>query len=113
VAIAAGIQRDSTVRLSPLLLFVVLQGVRIWIVMTLGRFWTTRVITMPDEPLVATGPYRYLRHPNYLVVTGEIATLPLVFGQMRTALVFSLVNFAILSWRIRVENAVLEPRRLR
>lgn len=110
-AIAAGIQRDPTVRTLPLVLFVVLQALRLWIVVTLGRFWTTRVISLPGAPLVDRGPYRYFHHPNYLVVVGEIATLPLVFGQVRTALVFSLLNLAILSWRIRVENEALEPRR--
>ena len=78
---------------------------------TLGRFWTTRIITLPDAPLVRRGPYRLLRHPNYLVVIGEIAVLPLAFGAWRTALVFSLLNLALLGWRRRVEEAALMPRR--
>lgn len=111
VAIAAGVQRDSTVHLIPLIIFIFLQAVRIWVIATLGRFWTTRVVSVPGEALVDRGPYRYVRHPNYLVVIGEMAVLPLVFGQVMTAVVFSLLNFVILGWRIRVENAVLEPRR--
>src|SRR6185437_10164457 len=73
--------------------------------------WTTRIISLPDAPLVRRGPYRLLRHPNYLVVIGEIALLPLAFGAWRTALVFSLLNLALLGWRRRVEEAALMPRR--
>ncbi len=65
----------------PLLaLFAILQGCRLWVLMSLGRYWTTRIITLPAAPLVRRGPYRYLRHPNYLVVAAEIAVLPLAFG---------------------------------
>ncbi len=63
-----------------LAIFLALQGLRFWVLMTLGRRWTTRIIALPGIPLVATGPYRFLSHPNYLVVVGEIATLPLCFG---------------------------------
>lgn len=111
VAIAVGIQREPAVRMLPLLLFGLLQAMRIWIIATLGRFWTTRVISVPGAPLVHRGPYRYVRHPNYLVVAGEMAALPLVFGQTKNALIFSVLNFIILAWRIHVENAALEPRR--
>jgi methyltransferase len=71
------------------------------------------VITIPDAPLVHGGPYRFLSHPNYLVVIGEIALLPLVFGQVVTALVFSVLNGAVLAWRIPIEEAALGPRRRR
>jgi methyltransferase len=110
-AIAAGVQRDPFVRLLPLAAFVLLQAMRLWVIVTLGRFWTTRVISVAGEPLIRRGPYRYVRHPNYLVVIGEIAVLPLVFGQVTTAIAFSLLNLAIIAWRIRVENDALEPRR--
>jgi methyltransferase len=109
--IAAGLQRDPIVRPFPLAAFVVLQAMRLWVIFTLGPFWTTRVISVPGEPLVHGGPYRYFRHPNYLVVIGEMALLPLVFGQVWNAVVFSLLNVAIITWRIRVENAALESRR--
>jgi methyltransferase len=111
VAVGIGIRRDPVIRWFPLSVFVLLQAMRIWIIATLGRFWTTRVITVADEPLVRHGPYRYFRHPNYLVVIGEIAMLPLVFGQAENAIVFSVLNLTIIGWRIRVENAELEPRR--
>jgi methyltransferase len=95
----------------PLLaLFLLLQAGRLWVVATLGPYWTTRIITLPAAPLVARGPYRFVRHPNYLVVTGEIAVLPLAFGAWQIALVFSVLNALLLFWRIRIENGVLATR---
>lgn len=90
-----------------LALFGLLQLARLWVMLSLGRFWTTRVITVPGQPLVRRGPYRWLRHPNYLVVAGEIAVLPLAFGAWDVALGFSLANAALLAKRIAVENAAL------
>ncbi len=95
------------------LLFVVylsLECGRAWVMVTLGRYWTTRIIHLPDAPLVRSGPYRFCRHPNYVIVCGEIAVLPLVFGLWPTAFIFSLLNAAVLAWRIRVENAALATR---
>jgi methyltransferase len=91
--------------------FVVLQLLRLWVVLSLGPWWTTRVISLPGAPLVRRGPYRWLRHPNYLVVAGEIAVLPLVFAAWRFALVFSLLNAMLLARRIAVEEWALAPRR--
>jgi methyltransferase len=96
-----------------LAVFVGLQGLRLWVVASLGPYWTTRIITLPDAPLVRRGPYRFLRHPNYVVVAAEIAVLPLVFGAWRIALVFSLLNAAMLAWRIRIEEQALTLRRAR
>jgi methyltransferase len=90
--------------------FLLLQVLRLWILASLGRFWTTRIITLPGAPLVQHGPYRFLRHPNYVVVIAEIAVLPLAFGAWRIAAVFSLLNLALLAWRIRMENQALAPR---
>ena len=111
IAIAAGILRAPQVRWLPLVIFGVLQVFRLWVLLTLGPYWTTRIVTIPGEPLVRRGPYRFVRHPNYLVVTGEMAVLPLVFGQVGNAVIFSILNLAVLAWRIRRENEVLEPRR--
>jgi len=98
----------------PLLgLFAIVELGRIWVLRTLGQRWTTRIIVMPSETLVSRGPYRYLNHPNYAVVIAEIALLPLVFGLWRTALVFSLLNAAILAVRIRAENEALSAFRSR
>jgi methyltransferase len=95
----------------PLLgLFAALQAGRIWVIASLGHYWTTRIITLPDAPLVRRGPYRYLRHPNYLIVALEIAVLPLAFGAIGMAIVFSLLNGAMLWHRLRVETRALAGR---
>ncbi|WP_119420928.1 isoprenylcysteine carboxyl methyltransferase family protein [Desertibaculum subflavum] len=95
----------------PLLgLFLVLQFARVWIIASLGPYWTTRIITLPGMPLVHRGPYRWLRHPNYVVVALEIAVLPLAFGAVWIAAAFSALNAALLWHRIRVENAALAGR---
>ena len=91
-----------------LALFVLLQFARIWVVASLGERWTTRIIILPNAPLfVRRGPYRFVAHPNYLVVIGEIAALPMVFGLWEVALAFSLLNAAVLLIRVRAENAAL------
>lgn len=87
-----------------LALFVLIEIGRIWVLASLGSRWTTRIIVLPDAQLVRKGPYRLTSHPNYWVVAGEIAVLPLVFGLWKTALVFSVLNVAVLSVRIREEN---------
>ncbi len=92
-------------------LYGLLQMGRFWVLTSLGRYWTTRLISLPGAPLVRHGPYRFLRHPNYLIVVAEVAVLPLVFGAWRTALVFSALNAAVLAWRIRIENRMLAERR--
>jgi methyltransferase len=92
--------------------YVAVQGLRLWTMASLGRFWTTRILTVPGVPLVRRGPYRWLRHPNYLVVVAEIALLPLVFGALWIALIFSALNLILLAVRIGVEEAALAPRRV-
>ena len=84
-----------------------LQAARVWVIATLGRRWTTRILVLPRLPLVRTGPYRFMRHPNYVVVSAEIAVLPLAFGLVGYALVFSVLNAAALAVRIKAENAAL------
>ncbi|MGA7993753.1 MAG: isoprenylcysteine carboxylmethyltransferase family protein [Bradyrhizobium sp.] len=98
---------DGPVNAVALLIYVVLQGFRIWVMWTLGARWTTRIIVLPGEPLVRRGPYRLLPHPNYAVVAGEIALLPLVFGLPVLALIFTVLNAAVLAIRIRAENRAL------
>ena len=90
-----------------LALFALIEIGRIWVLRTLGHRWTTRIIVVPGETLVARGPYRYVDHPNYWVVIGEIAVLPMVFGLWQVALIFSLLNAAMLAVRIRAENCAL------
>jgi len=90
-----------------LALVVAAQGLRWWCIATLGRRWNTRVIVVPDAPLVRTGPYRWLRHPNYLAVVVEGFALPLVHTAWLTALCFTVANGWLLGVRIRVENRAL------
>jgi methyltransferase len=95
------------IHLIPLALFALLQLGRVWVISTLGERWTTRIIVLPGAPLVTSGPYRWVNHPNYLIVIGEFAVLPLVFGLPMVAIVFSLLNAAILAVRIKSENRAL------
>ena len=99
---------DRNIRIGWLLLFASVQVLRFWVLATLGERWTTRIVILPGVPLVRTGPYRFLNHPNYAVVVAEIAILPLVFGLAWYALVFSVLNFLVLSVRIAAENAALQ-----
>ena len=90
-----------------LAMFVLIELARIWVLYSIGPRWTTRIIVSPGEPLVRQGPYRWINHPNYLVVIAEIAVLPLVFGLWQVALIFSVLNAPILVVRIRAENRAL------
>jgi methyltransferase len=90
-----------------LALFVLIEIARIWVLATLGQRWTTRIIVLPGAPLVLGGPYRFVNHPNYWVVIAEIAVLPLVFGLWGVALIFTLLNAAVLKIRIREEDRAL------
>ena len=99
--------RDQNVDALALVVFAALEGLRVWILASLGSRWTTRVIVLPGETLVASGPYRYLSHPNYAVVVGEIAALPLALHLPVVAAVFSVLNAAVLAIRIRAETRAL------
>ncbi len=94
-----------------LALYALLQLARLWTIASLGPYWTTRVITFPERPLVRRGPYRFMRHPNYAIVACEIAILPLAFGAWRIAALFTALNAIALFARIRVENRALDERR--
>lgn len=109
-ALALLVPADATVSWPLLAVFALLQLGRLWVIATLGRYWTTRIITLPGAPLVRTGPYRWLRHPNYCIVAAEIAVLPLAFGAWQIALVFSVLNALLLRHRIRVEQQALALR---
>jgi methyltransferase len=90
-----------------LAIFVLLQVVRLWVIASLGRRWTTRVIVLPGSAPVWRGPYRWLKHPNYLIVALEIAVVPLALGLPLFALIFFAANAALLAHRIRFENEAL------
>ena len=100
---------QAAVALPWLAAYVVLQGFRVWILSSLGARWTTRIIII-DEPLVRRGPYRFLPHPNYLLVVAELIVVPMALGLPIVALVFTLLNAAVLSIRISAENAALRPQ---
>jgi methyltransferase len=102
---------DRPVNLTWLGMFAILQLLRLWVLGTLKDRWTTRIVTVPNETLVARGPYRLLEHPNYAVVICEIAVLPMVFGLWQFALLFTALNAAVLSIRIRAENTALAGSR--
>ena len=89
------------------MLFALLQLARLWVITSLGPRWTTRIIVLPGVPLVRAGPYRFVDHPNYVIVALEIAILPLAFGLVEWALFFSVLNAAVLTVRIRIENQAL------
>ncbi len=98
---------DRPINLIGLAVFIGLQLFRVWVIVSLGKRWTTRIITVPGEPLVRRGPYRFLKHPNYVVVISEIAILPLAFGLVGYALILSALNAVLLWVRIREENLAL------
>jgi methyltransferase len=98
---------SQSVSIGWLAVFMGLQVARAWVLITLGGRWTTRILVLPGAPLVKSGPYRFLSHPNYAVVAGEIAVLPLCLGLTWYALVFSILNAAVLFIRIRAEASAL------
>jgi methyltransferase len=102
---------DQPVNIPALLAYLVLQGFRFWVMWTLGSRWTTRIIVLPEHPLVSAGPYRFMSHPNYAVVAGEIAILPLVLDLPLLAAIFTVLNAAGLAIRIPAENRALAASR--
>ncbi len=112
VAIPLALPSNPSISWPLLGVFVLLQAARVWVIASLGPYWTTRIITLKDAPLVRRGPYKFLRHPNYVVVALEIAVLPLVFGEVAVAVLFSILNASVLFWRIREEERTLRPRRI-
>jgi methyltransferase len=99
--------RDQSVDLTALSAFIAMQGLRLWVLATLGERWTTRIIVLPGAPLVTSGPYRYFSHPNYAVVAAEIVLLPLALHLPWLALVFTILNAAVLTIRLRAEQRAL------
>ena len=100
----------NPVSLPWLALFAVLQLGRVWVLATLGERWTTRIVVL-DKPLVAKGPFRLIPHPNYTVVVAEIVVAPMVLGLVWVAVLFTVLNAAMLWVRIRAEERALAPLR--
>ena len=110
IAIALFAQPAAAPNLVLLIAFIASQALRFWTLASIGRWWTTRIISAPHFPRVKKGPYRFVPHPNYMVVVIEIALLPLLLGAPFVALAFSGANAMLLAWRIRVEAQVLKER---
>lgn len=92
--------------------YIAIQPLRLWVMLSLGRYWTTRIIVPKNVPLVRNGPYKFFKHPNYIVVVLEIAVLPLVIGAWQVAVVFSSLNAVALWVRIKDENHSFASRPL-
>jgi Uncharacterized protein conserved in bacteria len=90
-----------------LTLFIILQFLRLWVLISLGKYWTTRIIRVKDTKLVTKGPYKYFKHPNYIIVFFEILILPLVFNSLIISIIFTFFNSLLLFYRIKLENKVL------
>lgn len=101
-------QRTPSVSILILLFYFVLLAFKVWVIASLGKFWNTKILRVPKFPLVNKGPYKYFRHPNYMVVVAEIAVIPLVFNLYFTAILFSLLNAMVLRIRIKEENLALK-----
>ena len=106
----AGWGHDQPVSLPWLALYAVLQVLRVWILGSLGERWTTRIILV-NEPLVARGPYKYVSHPNYMLVVAELIVTPMVLGLIWVAVVFTVLNAAVLTVRISAEHRALQTIR--
>jgi methyltransferase len=92
--------------------YFMLQIVRYWVIGSLGRYWTHRIITLPSAPIVARGPYGYLPHPNYAVTVVETFVLPLAFGALALAVIMTALWWTVLNYKIRLEDEALQARRI-
>ena len=93
-----------------LFLFFILQILRVWVILTLGPYWSTRVISHENFPVITNGPYRWMKHPNYAIVACEIFILPLIFGSWAIAIIFSILNGILIYFRIKAETRALAIR---
>ncbi len=100
-------QQPHSFSLILFIFFCLLLMFKIWIITSLGKFWNTRIYRISSLDLIRTGPYKYFKHPNYAVVIGEIAVIPMIFHLYVTAIVFTLLNLVVLFVRIKEENSVL------
>ena len=105
------IPADAPVYWPVIIAYLALQVLRYWVIANLGSYWTHRIITLPDVPLVRRGPYRYLRHPNYAITLTETALLPLAFGAWAFAAIMAAIWWAVLRYKIILEDAALDERR--
>ncbi len=102
------VQQNLTYSLSIVVSYFVLVACKAWIILSLGKYWNTKIFRIPNAPLIKSGPYKYVAHPNYIVVVAEIAVIPLAFQLYYTAIIFSILNAMILTVRIKEENKALK-----
>jgi methyltransferase len=102
---------DALILWPLIIYYLVLQILRYWVIFTLGRFWTHRIFTLPGAPVVARGPYRYLRHPNYAVTIVETFVLPLAFGALALAAIMTALWWTVLAYKMRLEDQEMDARR--
>ena len=107
LAILLTVDSESSMSIPLLGIFVLLECGRVWVIVTLGSRWTTRIMVVPGARRIQSGPYRYVNHPNYWIVCGEMAVVPLMFGDWLLALIASVLNLLVLRTRVRVENKAL------
>ncbi|NKB16182.1 MAG: hypothetical protein HC774_03700 [Sphingomonadales bacterium] len=91
-------------------LFVLLQAARYWVIATLGPYWTHRIIALDEAPIISSGPYRFVKHPNYVITVAETLLLPVAFSAVALALIMTAIWVAVLNYKIRLENAALARR---
>ena len=89
------------------IIFLLTQILRYWAITSLGKYWNTKIIVVPNAELVKSGPYKYIRHPNYIAVITEIAVIPLIFSCYITCIIFSAINIILLLRRIKIEEKAL------
>ena len=104
------IRQTSFFSLFFLSLYLLIFAIKIWVILSLGKFWNTKIYHISGFPLMKKGPYKYVKHPNYLIVIAEIAVIPMVFHLYYTAIIFTLLNMMMLYIRIKVENKVLNSK---
>ena len=113
VAIYVTIPSTTFIFIPGIFILGILLLLRIWVITTLGPFWTTRVISASKFPLIIKGPYKWIKHPNYCIVALEIILLPAIFGAWEIAIIFGLLNGILLYYRIRIEDDALNQRRVK
>lgn len=89
------------------IIFLITQAGRVWVITSLGRYWNTKIIVLPEADVIVKGPYKYIKHPNYFIVTVELIVIPLMFNAYWTLFIFALLNQFILSIRIPIEEKAL------
>lgn len=89
------------------ILYLLIISIKGWVITSLGKYWNTKILRVPNAPLVKKGPYKFIKHPNYIIVIMEIAVIPLIFNLYYTAILFSLLNAIVLTIRIKEENQAL------